>query len=522
MGEPVSLRVRLARFVACGLGALGGVGVACAQESHSLNLPASFQRVKQEIAAGGIGRIAVIGDSLSVKDGAWVTPYRAALQASHGDGGAGYSGFGTRNGVQFPAQWAGGASDVDVIPYRGLDGLWSAAASGPSAFLPAPSQFVELHYAREPGAGMFRIRGGSDYTIMATIDCASPTASLGTWSFALPSYDHGLRIEPISAAPVTILGYDNMSGPQGVRVHRIANGGYGVRNYLQRDWTFDAQLAHLDPHLIYIWLGQNDQGLEFSGFYTKMGELVDRVQLAAPNASIVLVGTYNQGSIYLPPIVQATLAVAQERSLGFINMYEAAGYSEFFQDNYFLADTVHFNTAGSAYIAEIMTEAFETDGESLVTSIAMHPRSTIYPLGETLEFSLEVARDLQTLSIQWRKDGQPLAEGGGYAGTQSPTLVITADSLGQAGQYDAVVTTNWGVETTRFATLRLQALPACAGDANGDGVTSFDDITSVLTNWGRDYSRTTFLIGPGDADLDADVDFDDLTHVIVTWGQACP
>ena len=518
----MSLRVRLARFLVCLCSAFSGVGIARAQEAHSLNLPASFQRVKQEIAAGGVGRIAVIGDSLSVKDGAWVSPYRVALQAIHGDAGAGYTGFGTRNGVDLPAQWAGGASDVDIAPFRGLDGLWSAAASGPSAHLPAPSRVVELHYAREPGAGMFRIRRATDYTIIATLDCNNPAPGLGTWAYSLPLNEHGLRIEPLGAQQITILGYDNASFSPGVRVHRIANGGYGVRNYLQRDWTFDAQLSCLDPHLIYIWLGQNDQGLEFSGFYTKMGELVDRVQAAAPNASIVLVGTYNQGSVYLPPIIQATLAVAQERSLGFINLFEAAGYPEYFQDNYYLADTVHFNTAGSAYIAQIMTEAFETGGESLVTSIAMHPRSTIYPLGETLEFSLEVARDLQTLSIQWRKDGQPLAEGAGYAGTQSPVLAITANSLSQAGQYDAVVTTNWGVETTRFATLRLQALPACAGDANGDGVTSFDDITSVLTNWGRYYSRTTFLIGPGDADLDADVDFDDMTQVIVAWGQACP
>jgi lysophospholipase L1-like esterase len=478
--------------------------------------------VKQELGAGGVGRIAVIGDSLSVKDGAWVTPYRNALQALHGASGAGYYGFGTRNGVVLPAQWAGGVSDDDIAPFRGLDGLWSTAATGPSAFFSLPSQAVELHFTREPGAGMFRIRRGIDYAILATIDCADAATSLGTWTYPVPTGDHSLRIEPIGAAPVTILGYDNQSSASGVRVHRMANGGYGVDNFLQRDWTFDAQLAHLDPDLVYIWLGQNDQGMNFSQFFTQMNLLVDRVQAAAPDAGIVLVGTYNQGSSYLIPVVQATRAVAEQRGLGFIDMYEAAGYPEYFLDNYYLADTVHFNTAGSQYISSIMVDAFETDGASLVTSIMKHPRSTLYPLGETATFSLEVSRTLETISIQWRKDGQPLTEGGAFSGTQTPDLVIAADSIELEGRYDAIVTTSWGVETTRFATLRLQAIPLCAGDANGDGVSNFDDITSVLTNWGRDYSRTTFLIGPGDADLDAFVDFDDMTQVIVSWGQACP
>lgn len=501
---------------------MGFARAACAQETHSLNLPSAFTGVKQVISSGGVGRIAVIGDSLSVKDGAWVTPYKVTLQAKYGNAGAGYYGFGTRNGVLLPEQWWGGASDVDVTPHRGLEGLWAACSSGPNAFLPTPDQVVRVHYAREPGAGMFRVRRAVDYTIVATIDCDNPTATLGTWSYALAANEHAVRIEPVGGAPVTILGYDNTSYSPGVRVHRIANGGYGVRNYLQRDWNFDAQLTELDPHLIYIWLGQNDQGLEYTGFLAKMSELVDRVQLAAPNAGIVLVATYDQGSVYLPPIVQATHDVAEQRSLGFIDLYRAAGYAEYFRDNYYLADSVHFNTAGSQYIASIMADVFETDGQSLVTSIATHPRSTVYPLGETLAFSLEVARDLQPISIVWRKDEVPLVESSLYSGVNTTSLHIVANSLDQSGRYDAVVTTSWGVEATRFASLVLQAIPVCMGDANGDGQTSFDDITSVLTNWGRDYSRTTYAIGPGDANLDAYVNFDDLSQVIIQWGQACP
>jgi len=52
--------------------------------------------------------------------------------------------------------------------------------------------------------------------------------------------------------------------------------------------------------------------------------------------------------------------------------------------------------------------------------------------------------------------------------------------------------------------------PGCEGDANGDGVVDFDDITAVLSNW--------LTAGPeGDANGNGIVDFDDLTAVLGDW-----
>jgi hypothetical protein len=45
------------------------------------------------------------------------------------------------------------------------------------------------------------------------------------------------------------------------------------------------------------------------------------------------------------------------------------------------------------------------------------------------------------------------------------------------------------------------------GDANGDGIVNFSDITSVLTNWGATYP----VNGPGDSNHDAAVNFSDIT-----------
>ncbi|MBL8746374.1 MAG: endonuclease/exonuclease/phosphatase family protein [Phycisphaerae bacterium] len=57
--------------------------------------------------------------------------------------------------------------------------------------------------------------------------------------------------------------------------------------------------------------------------------------------------------------------------------------------------------------------------------------------------------------------------------------------------------------------------PPCEGDADGDGVVNFADITSVLANWGTS--------GPaGDADHDGSVNFADITRVLASWGNTCP
>ena len=57
--------------------------------------------------------------------------------------------------------------------------------------------------------------------------------------------------------------------------------------------------------------------------------------------------------------------------------------------------------------------------------------------------------------------------------------------------------------------------PPCPGDADGNRVIDFGDVTAVLTNWGGP--------GPlGDADLQGGVTFADMTAVFTHWGEVCP
>lgn len=68
-------------------------------------------------------------------------------------------------------------------------------------------------------------------------------------------------------------------------------------------------------------------------------------------------------------------------------------------------------------------------------------------------------------------------------------------------------------------TFALAAPPApCAGDADLSGMVNFDDLTTVLANFGTDYSPGS---GLGDADANSFVNFDDLTTVLANFGTAC-
>lgn len=61
--------------------------------------------------------------------------------------------------------------------------------------------------------------------------------------------------------------------------------------------------------------------------------------------------------------------------------------------------------------------------------------------------------------------------------------------------------------------------PLCEGDADGDNMVNFGDITSVLANFGAMY--TPGAGGPGDANFDGSVNFADITSVLANFGNNC-
>ncbi|HRK32810.1 MAG TPA: SGNH/GDSL hydrolase family protein [Tepidisphaeraceae bacterium] len=336
----------------------------------SLNLQSALADTKALLSSGQSADIVVLGDSLSFRQGSYLPHFRNLLQQNYGDGGAGYQGMSLWTGASLNNGWRRVGINADLDTRRSLDGLWnefdgSTAGANTAYFRPTNSR-IELQYISQPGGGSFNVREGTNGAIVATINTNGAANQVQTFDYQLPASQTQYTIEPLRDGRVTILGQNNLSSETGVRVHRAANGGWGVNNFLTRDSTFDQQLALLGTDLVMIWLGQNDQAYNQVTYAQRVNSLVDRVQSSAPGAEIVLIGTYDQGSAALAGLVEGMADVASARGLGFINLYGTAGNAEFFNRNGYLDDGVHFSQAGGRYLGEFLYDAFVSDGASLV------------------------------------------------------------------------------------------------------------------------------------------------------------
>lgn len=79
---------------------------------------------------------------------------------------------------------------------------------------------------------------------------------------------------------------------------------------------------------------------------------------------------------------------------------------------------------------------------------------------------------------------------------------------------------NLGTDAQSFNVDWFEFAPVgCLGDANGDQVVNFADVTVVLSNWLASYTPGT---GPGDSNGDGEVNFADVTTTLSHWLEACP
>lgn len=336
----------------------------------SLNLSNALADTKALLNAGQAADIVVLGDSLTVRPGAYLPFFRERMQQQYGNAGAGFQGMSVWTGAAFNNGWRREGINADTGPRRSLDGLWTqfdgvTPASNTGYSTPIDRK-IQLQYVTQPGGGSFRIREGSDGNAVTTISTNGPANRVQTFEYQLPQGQTRYTVEPLRDGAFTILGQNNVRDNGGARIHRGANGGWGVDNFLNRDSTFDQQLSLLGTDLVMVWLGQNDQAYTRTTYAAKINALVDRVQGSAPGAEVVLIGTYDQGAAALAGLVEGMADVAAARGVGFINVYGTAGNSAFFNSNGYLDDGVHFTPAGGAYLGNFLYDAFVSDGASLV------------------------------------------------------------------------------------------------------------------------------------------------------------
>lgn len=101
---------------------------------------------------------------------------------------------------------------------------------------------------------------------------------------------------------------------------------------------------------------------------------------------------------------------------------------------------------------------------------------------------------------------------GGYAWRVRPVVVGPAALLCDLG-----LSPNPPVADEASAYL-FTITGGCAGDADGNGVVNFSDISTTLTAWG---STTATCVSPTDVNADGIVNFADITAILSNWGASC-
>ncbi len=115
--------------------------------------------------------------------------------------------------------------------------------------------------------------------------------------------------------------------------------------------------------------------------------------------------------------------------------------------------------------------------------ITQQPESVLAEAGDAVSFSVE-AGGQGDLTYQWRRDGEPLEDGGGVSGTTTTTLLIDRVQTADAGSYDVLVADACGLIASQPALLEFESEPTPTGDLNGDGVVNVFDLLILLDQWG--------------------------------------
>ena len=238
---------------------------------------------------------------------------RNLLQARFGNGGRGFMPPGAPHAWYRPyqvsvTQGAGWKtlSSNKTTPDPGLFGLSGfiaeARMAGETMTIEARSgaDSLAVGYRRKPGGGSFEIWADgamlgsmpTQSTLVETVQFQQSIGRTGGQGAGLPLR---LEIKAVGDGPVEITDF-SLWHPKGIRLGNIGFIGAQVSIMARWDWpTVRQQLADMDPALIILAFGTNEGHApvaNIEGRYARqLEERIVELKAAAPNASIVVVGT---------------------------------------------------------------------------------------------------------------------------------------------------------------------------------------------------------------------------------------
>jgi hypothetical protein len=131
------------------------------------------------------------------------------------------------------------------------------------------------------------------------------------------------------------------------------------------------------------------------------------------------------------------------------------------------------------------------------------------------------------LTVQWRKDGLPLADGGSYSGVSTLSLTICPVTPAEGGNYELVATNPFGTATSNPAAVAINPSCNCADIVSslalppGDGTIDGNDFISFINAFAIDDPLAD-IAGPEGCSPDGTIDGFDFIAFINDFAAGCP
>ena len=267
---------------------------------------------------------------------------------------------------------------------------------------------IEVYYLKQPDGGTFSCYGQN--TLLATIDTASEARSAGMsvvhWSpTVLPKYFR-IKVSDPSLNGVAIGGVNFKTYSDGMRIHKIGNGGLTAHQAVQVDRSIWIEsLRAIDPEIFCILLGTNDYLGNVSpvAFKSDVAELVDRAIQAMPSLDIMLMSPGDNGltgrSFEIADYRDALIELCIEKDLKFIDLKEVLGDYASANELGLYKDEIHPNNEGGKLIADAwMSLVVEQENE------LPHLIDVLSPEAFTVHSDFKIVDVVdEDVRLQWRR-----------------------------------------------------------------------------------------------------------------------
>ena len=290
-------------------------------------------------------RIMHFGDSHTAAD-VLTADIRRHFQGDFGDGGAGWivpkNPMSTRRlGVTSGATsgWSIEGIGGRIAPHRiyGPAGIaLSTSQPNERAWVEASGNHFELYYVRQPGGGRIDVLVDGRSVLDAPLSLSSPRPEASYLFFDTPAANsrHRVEIRTLSEGQVSLLGIVAEHIEPGVVYDVLGvNGARASRILSWNQLSLAAVLTDRNPDLIVLEYGTNevaDSGWTVASYQRLLARLLRRLQSAAPQASLILLGPPDRSDLpvavnRMPLLIEAQRRAAFQAGAAFWSSYDAMG-----------------------------------------------------------------------------------------------------------------------------------------------------------------------------------------------------